>query len=161
LSEDEDNVKASRKSKSKEKSKKYEDYDDYDDDYRRRREREDEDHRRGKIVKANAHVNLPTELVEVYSSEILFNHDSMDRHKRRGKDLFNKTIELDKKSFSLLDINPIQMRTVYSSHLKHEKVQTNDDTLEIEVQTDDIEMATRWTQHPADDIKGYGIGLLI
>ena len=35
---------------------------------------------------------------------------------------------------------------------------TNDDTLEIEAQTDEIEMATRWTQHPADDLKGYGIG---
>lgn len=39
-----------------------------------------------------------------------------------------------------------------------EKVQTNDDTLEIEAQTDEIEMATRWTQHPADDLKGFGIG---
>lgn len=113
---------------------------------------------RGKIVKANALVKLPTELVEVYSSTIHYNHDSIDRHKRRAKDLFKKSIELDKKAFTLLDINPVQMRTVYSSHLKHEKVQTNDDTLEIEVQTDEIEMATRWTQHPPDDLKGYGIG---
>jgi hypothetical protein len=30
-----------------------------------------------------------------------------------------KTIELDKKNINLLDLNPIEMRTVYSSHLKH------------------------------------------
>jgi hypothetical protein len=52
------------------------------------------------------------------SSKIYFNHDSLDRQRRRAKDLF-KTIELDKKRFDLLDINPSEMRTVYSSHLKH------------------------------------------
>lgn len=88
---------------------KYDDYDDYNDT-----------NERGRIVKANAHVKLPTELVEVHASDIHFSHDSVDRQKRRANDLVAKNmIELDRKAFSLLDINPIQMRTVYSSHLKH------------------------------------------
>jgi hypothetical protein len=69
-------------------------------------------------VKANVHVQVPTELVEVYSSKIYYNHDSLDRQQRRAKDLL-KTIELDKKIFNLLEINPEEMHTVYSSHLKH------------------------------------------
>ena len=69
-------------------------------------------------MKANAHISVATELVEVYSSKIYFNHDSRDRQARRASDLL-KTIELDKKNFNLLDINPEEMRTVYSSHLKH------------------------------------------
>jgi len=106
-------------------------------------------------MKANAHVSVPTDSVEVFASRIYFNHDSVDRQARRAIDLL-KTIELDKRSFSLLDINPEDMRTVYSAHLKHEKVQTNDDVVEIEIQTDDIDLVTRWTQFPPEDLKGYG-----
>ncbi len=43
--------------------------------------------------------------------------------------------------------------------LLQEKIQTNDDVLEIEVQTDEIENITRWTQYPPEDSKGYGTGL--
>jgi hypothetical protein len=35
-------------------------------------------------------------------------------------------------------------------------VQTNDDVIEIEVQTDEIDLTTKWTQYPAEDLKGYG-----
>lgn len=105
-------------------------------------------------MKANAHVKVPTELVECYSSKIFFNHDSLDRQQRRANDLL-KTIELDKKSFSILDIDPTEM-TAFSSHLKHEKVQTNEDIFEIETQTDEIDYMTKWTQYPPEDSKGYG-----
>lgn len=97
---------------------KFDDYDDYDDrggGGGGRGDRRGE----GRVVRANAHVNMPTELVEAYSTEIRFNHDSRDRQRRRAKDLFKNLIELDNKAFSLLDINPVQMRTVYSTHLKH------------------------------------------
>ena len=103
-SSDEDTKKkSSSKSKSKSKQNRYED---------------EEDFAPVRIVKANAHVKVPTELVECYSSKIYFNHDSLDRQQRRAKDLL-KTIELDKKSISILDIDPSEMRTAYSSHLKH------------------------------------------
>ncbi len=120
-SDDEDNY----KSKAKSSSKKYSD-DDADYKYknnsnsRRNNDNDyDDEYGRGKIVKANAMVKLPTELVEVYSSKVFYNHDSEDRQKRRAKDLFKNMIELDTKSFSLLDINPTNMRTVYSSHTRH------------------------------------------
>lgn len=113
--DDDDDYKSRREDKRKSSEQrsrnKYADYDDYAD--------EENYKPKGRVVKANAHVNVPTDLVEVYSSEIYFNHDSRDRQKRRAKDLFKSIIELDNKSFSLLDINPVQMRTVYSSHLKH------------------------------------------
>lgn len=35
-------------------------------------------------------------------------------------------------------------------------MQTNDDVIEIEVQTDEIDLTTRWTQYPPEDFKGYG-----
>lgn len=116
--DDQDDYKSNRR-RNIEKSSRYDDryrsrdqYDDYED-------YGDNESRRGRVVKANAHVNVPTDLVEVHSSEMYFNHDSRDRQKRRAKDLFKNLIELDKKAFSLLDINPVQMRTVYSTHLKH------------------------------------------
>ena len=109
-SSEEDARRVSSSSKSKSKSKHY---DDKDDDYDER-----DRYRDGKVIKANANVVLPTESVVVTSSRIFFNHDSQDRQRRRAKDLL-KTIELDKKNFNLLDINPLEMRTVYSAHLKH------------------------------------------
>jgi hypothetical protein len=123
-SDDEDNY---SKSKSKSSSKKYsDDEDDYmyknksSSSSRRNKDNDyDDEYNRGKIVKANAMVKLPTELVEVMSSKVYYNHDSEDRQKRRAKDLFKNMIELDSKSFSLLDINPTNMRTVYSSHTRH------------------------------------------
>ena len=39
-----------------------------------------------------------------------------------------------------------------------QKIQTNDDILDIEVQTDEIETTTKWTQCPSEDSKGWGIG---
>lgn len=91
------------------------DYDDEENNYGRRRG----SGTGGRVVRANAHVNVPTEFVEAYSSDIHFDHDSRDRQRRRAKDLFKNLIELDSKAFTLLDINPVQMRTVYSTHLKH------------------------------------------
>ena len=55
-----------------------------------------DEYMRGRVMKANAHVQVPTDIVEVYSSKIFFNHDSRDRQARRAIDLL-KTIELDKK----------------------------------------------------------------
>ncbi len=44
------------------------------------------------------------------------------------------------------------------NRLLKQKTQTNGDLLEIEVQTDEIENITKWTQFPSEDNKGWGIG---
>jgi hypothetical protein len=106
---DEEDIRAN-KSKNKERSSR-----------RKYSDESGDDEGRGRVVKANALVHIPTDSVQVFSSKIFYNHDSLDRQSRRAKDLF-KTIELDKKSFNLLDINPIEMRTIYSSHLKHVRI---------------------------------------
>ena len=76
-----------------------------------------EDYKRGRVMKAHVHVQVATELVEVHASRVAFSHASRERQARRAKDL-GATIELDVKAVSLLDIDPDDMRTVYSSHLK-------------------------------------------
>ena len=108
-----------------------------------------------RIIKANKYVNLPTEDVRVYKTEIYFNHDSADRQRRRADDLL-KIIELDKKSFTLFEMNPGELSTVYASNLKHAKVQTNEGREEIEIQTDDIDVNNKWTQNPSTDSKECG-----
>ena len=35
-------------------------------------------------------------------------------------------------------------------------VQCNEDNLEKEVQTEELEMRTKWTQNPASDAAGFG-----
>ena len=35
-------------------------------------------------------------------------------------------------------------------------VQCHDDVVEKEMQTEVIEMCTKWTQYPPDDFKGFG-----
>ena len=35
-------------------------------------------------------------------------------------------------------------------------IQCNEDNLEKEVQTEEKEMRTKWTQHPASDAAGFG-----
>ena len=35
-------------------------------------------------------------------------------------------------------------------------IQCNEDNLEKEVQTEEIEMRTKWTQNPASDAAGFG-----
>jgi hypothetical protein len=116
-------------------------YDNYDDDDR--------------IIKANKYVNVPTEDVRAYNSKIYFNHDSADRQRRRAIDLL-KIIELDRKSFTLFEMNPGELSTVYASNMKHAKVQTNEGREEIEIQTDDIDSNIKWTQNPPTDTKESG-----
>ena len=35
-------------------------------------------------------------------------------------------------------------------------MQCNEDNLEKDIQTEEIEMRTKWTQHPASDAAGFG-----
>jgi hypothetical protein len=123
--------------------------------YESNRRYEDEESKNDKIIKANKYVNLPTEDVRVFKTEIYFNHDSADRQRRRAVDLL-KIIELDKKSFILFEMNPGELSTVYAANMKHVKVQTNEGREEIEIQTDDIDTSNKWTQNPSTDTKECG-----
>lgn len=122
--------------------------------YEKKSRRYDEDENE-KIIKANKYVNLPTEDVKVYKSEIYFNHDSADRQRRRASDLL-KIIELDKKSFTLFEMNPGELSTVYASNMKHAQMQTNEGRDEVEIQTDDIDSSNKWTQYPNAETKECG-----
>ena len=70
-------------------------------------------------------------------------------------------IELDVARFDLFDMPPVNeyelyMRTFGSSATKQVYVQTNDDNMEREIQTEEIETMTKWSQHPPEDFQCVG-----
>ena len=75
--------------------------------------------------------------------------------------LWFQLIELDEAKFDLFDMPPVKeyemyMRSYGTANAMQAAVQTNDDNIEKEIQTEDIEYKTKWTQHPAEDSLGVG-----
>jgi len=35
-------------------------------------------------------------------------------------------------------------------------IQTNDDNVDRDIQTEEVDARSKWTQHPPEDFKGYG-----
>ncbi|XP_071943520.1 cytoplasmic dynein 2 intermediate chain 1-like isoform X2 [Antedon mediterranea] len=80
--------------------------------------------------------------------------------RKRGQELM-ALLDLDAVGFDVLDMAPVNEYDLYirsfgQSNTKQAYAQCNEDNLEREIQTDDIEMETKWTQHPANDSKGCG-----
>ncbi|XP_033099658.1 WD repeat-containing protein 60-like isoform X2 [Anneissia japonica] len=80
--------------------------------------------------------------------------------RKRGKELM-ALLDLDVVNFDLLDMAPVNEYDLYirsfgQSNTKQAYVQCNEDNLEREIQTEEIEVDTKWTQHPADDSRGCG-----
>ena len=70
-------------------------------------------------------------------------------------------IELDIVSFTMFDLPPLSEYDLYvkkfgSNVSRQMAVQTGEDNLEQETQTDSIRMSSIWTQWPPSDSKGYG-----
>lgn len=40
-------------------------------------------------------------------------------------------------------------------------VQTNDDNVDRDIQTEEVDARQKWTQHPPEDFKGYGSRCLL
>ncbi|KAK6639390.1 hypothetical protein RUM43_007663 [Polyplax serrata] len=73
--------------------------------------------------------------------------------KKRGRDLLSM-ITLDAITYAILEIPPIPyecyMKTFGKTNTKQIHVQTNEDDLEEEIQTDEITKCNKWTQNPPE-----------
>jgi len=82
------------------------------------------------------------------------------RTKKRGQELM-RLIDLDVAVFDIFDLPPLNEYELYiknfgRSDTKQAYVQCNEDNVEKEVQTEEIETITKWTQNPANDAAGFG-----
>ncbi|XP_062519649.1 cytoplasmic dynein 2 intermediate chain 1-like isoform X2 [Corticium candelabrum] len=80
--------------------------------------------------------------------------------KKRGEELLN-LIELDFIAVDLLDLAPqseyeVYMKSYGRANTAQAYVQTNEDNMEQDVQTEEIEEVDKWTQHPPEDLRGCG-----
>nr|XP_006111967.1 WD repeat-containing protein 60 isoform X1 [Pelodiscus sinensis] len=85
------------------------------------------------------------------------NRNMASIQKKRSSELL-RLIDLDfSVSFSLLDLPPVNEYDMYirnfgKTNTKQAYVQCNEDNLERDVQTDEIETLEKWTQHPGDSV---------
>uniref|UniRef100_A0A8C3FIN3 Dynein 2 intermediate chain 1 n=1 Tax=Chrysemys picta bellii TaxID=8478 RepID=A0A8C3FIN3_CHRPI len=85
------------------------------------------------------------------------NRNMATKQKKRSSELL-RLIDLDfSVSFSLLDLPPVNEYDMYirnfgKTNTKQAYVQSNEDNLERDVQTDEIETLEKWTQHPGDSV---------
>lgn len=90
------------------------------------------------------------------------NRKTASKTMQRGNDLL-KMLELDFASFDMLDLPPVNEYDLYirafgSSDTRQAYVQTNDDNIDRDIQSEEIDVRQKWTQHPPEDFKGYGRG---
>ncbi|XP_067398793.1 cytoplasmic dynein 2 intermediate chain 1 isoform X2 [Emydura macquarii macquarii] len=85
------------------------------------------------------------------------NRNMANKQKKRCSELL-RLIDLDfSVSFSLLDLPPVNEYDMYirnfgKTNTKQAYVQCNEDNLERDIQTDDIQTLEKWTQHPGDSV---------
>ncbi|ESP02269.1 hypothetical protein LOTGIDRAFT_199790 [Lottia gigantea] len=83
-----------------------------------------------------------------------------DKTRKRGKDLL-KLIEFDHASFDIFDLPPVKEYELYirsfgRTDTRQAYIQTNEDNLDRDIQTEEIELLDKWTQYPAEDLLGCG-----
>ncbi|XP_045566645.1 cytoplasmic dynein 2 intermediate chain 1 isoform X5 [Salmo salar] len=83
------------------------------------------------------------------------------KQKKRSTELL-RLIDLDYSiTFSLLDLPPVSEYDMYiknfgTTNTKQAYVQCNEDNTDRDIQTEEIEMSEKWTQHPAERNVGCG-----
>ncbi|XP_024248895.1 cytoplasmic dynein 2 intermediate chain 1 isoform X2 [Oncorhynchus tshawytscha] len=83
------------------------------------------------------------------------------KQKKRSTELL-RLIDLDYSiTFSLLDLPPVNEYDMYiknfgTTNTKQAYVQCNEDNTDRDIQTEEIEMSEKWTQHPAERNVGCG-----
>ncbi|XP_048781418.2 cytoplasmic dynein 2 intermediate chain 1-like isoform X7 [Ostrea edulis] len=81
---------------------------------------------------------------------------------KRAQDLL-QMIELDVSAYDLFDLPPVKEYDLYirsfgRTDTKQAYVQTNEDNIDRDIQTDEIDFRQKWTQHPPEDFTGCGRG---
>eukprot|EP00118_Oscarella_pearsei_P012676 m.95335 g.95335 ORF g.95335 m.95335 type:complete len:994 (+) comp36846_c0_seq5:51-3032(+) len=87
---------------------------------------------------------------------------SAQKSYKRGRELL-KLIELDVQAIEILDVAPQSEYELYikrygRGNTRQVCVQTNEDNMDEEVQTEPVMDLEKWTQHPPEDLHGFGGG---
>ncbi|GFR61964.1 WD repeat-containing protein 60-like, partial [Elysia marginata] len=88
-------------------------------------------------------------------------------HVRKRFEDLSKLIELDVSAFDMFDLPPVKEYELYirsfgRSDTQQAYVQTRDDDVDRDIQTEEIEVLSKWTQHPPDEdtaVGGEGINV--
>ncbi|XP_041371733.1 cytoplasmic dynein 2 intermediate chain 1-like isoform X2 [Gigantopelta aegis] len=96
----------------------------------------------------------------VSAKERVLSHTMASKTRRRAEDLASM-IELDTVAYDMFDMHPVKEYELYirsfgRSNTKQVYVQTNEDNLDHEAQTDDVDTKDKWTQNPAEDLVDCG-----
>ncbi|XP_067686428.1 cytoplasmic dynein 2 intermediate chain 1-like isoform X2 [Haliotis asinina] len=96
----------------------------------------------------------------VSAKQVALNATTASRTRKRGTDL-QKMIELDIARYDMFDLPPVREYEMYirsfgRSNTKQAYIQTNEDNIDRDIQTDDIDAKEKWTQHPSEDLLGVG-----
>ncbi|XP_046582184.1 cytoplasmic dynein 2 intermediate chain 1-like isoform X1 [Haliotis rubra] len=96
----------------------------------------------------------------VSAKQVALNSTTASRTRKRGTDL-QKMIELDVARYDMFDLPPVREYEMYirsfgRSNTKQAYIQTNEDNIDRDIQTDDIDTKEKWTQHPSEDLLGVG-----
>ncbi|XP_064644540.1 cytoplasmic dynein 2 intermediate chain 1-like isoform X2 [Lineus longissimus] len=80
--------------------------------------------------------------------------------KERGNEIL-KMVDLDVSAFDMFDLPPVREYDMYimnfgRSNTKQAYVQTNEDNIDREIQTEEIDVRTKWCQHPPEDYTACG-----
>nr|KAG5687938.1 hypothetical protein BaRGS_021646 [Batillaria attramentaria] len=92
----------------------------------------------------------------VSAKQRVMNQSVASKARRRANDL-EKLIQLDAVYYDLFDLPPVREYELYirsfgRSDTKQAYVQTNEDSVDRDVQTEEVEDLDKWTQHPAEDL---------
>ncbi|KAL8618446.1 hypothetical protein ACOMHN_049863 [Nucella lapillus] len=96
----------------------------------------------------------------VSAKQRVMNQSVASKARRRADDLQNM-IELDTVFYDLFDMPPVREYDLYirsfgRSNTKQAYIQTNEDAVDRDIQTEETEDMDKWTQHPAEDLGSVG-----
>ncbi|XP_064397661.1 cytoplasmic dynein 2 intermediate chain 1-like [Halichondria panicea] len=88
------------------------------------------------------------------------NQEVSKKTRKRGQELLS-LIELDITAYDMFDLPPLSEYEVYvkkfgADDARQASMQTGEDNVESEVQTEGVIIEERWTQCPPEDLRGYG-----
>ncbi|XP_052255415.1 cytoplasmic dynein 2 intermediate chain 1-like isoform X4 [Dreissena polymorpha] len=98
----------------------------------------------------------------VSAKQRAINRGTASKTMQRSHDLL-KMIELDYTYCEILDLPPVNEYDLYirsfgSTNTRQAYIQTNEDAVERDVQTEEVDSRSKWTQQPAEDFNGCGRG---
>ncbi|KAK2142790.1 hypothetical protein LSH36_913g01023 [Paralvinella palmiformis] len=102
----------------------------------------------------------PTFINFVSAKQRQMSKKALGKVARRGFEL-QEMIEFDVTEYDIFDMPPVTEYTIYmrsfgSSNTKQAYVQTNEDNIDKDIQTEDSEYREKWTQHPPTEIVSCG-----